>query len=200
MIQPLYTCILLLLLHACVIVVACHHPYILYSCFWHCHVLKIYIKSDYCAGSKALTLTSIPVSESENISACSGTTVIVTCSATQVGGLKWTHLPGSRIFTLIDNGTTAVIAPYTVSLVNATARNKNLADLVSVLEVMINDLRNGTTITCQALPNMTSKSLTLFKEGKCLILYCVLSESLIYEEMTQRAAVMIKRFRNIIYY
>ena len=173
-----------------IIVVACMllslHAIIPTSCFLvlASSCFKIYTKSDFGAGSKALTLTSIPVSEGENISACSGTTVIVTCSATQVGGLRWTHLPGSRIFALIDNGTTAVIAPYTVSLVNAKARNKNSADLVSVLEVMINDLRNG-TITCQALPNTTSKSLTLYKEVLDTVLRLVGVS--IYVEMTQCA-------------
>ena len=115
----------------------------------------------------SLNLTS----EDNFIVACPGTNVTVTCSAIQVGLLRWISTFGPLDYSFIPNyyatdRTRVVNNPFTLTLVNATSANGSVADLTSALEVKVNDIYNGTMITCQTFPEEISKSLTIFKKSK----------------------------------
>ena len=130
-----------------------------------CLVAKIYGPA---AGVQLLTLSSTPASEGNHLMACPDTAVTITCSATQVDTLAWRSMPGSLVHGFIpshyntDDGE-VVIDEYTLTLVKVTNVNGNVADLISDLEVMIDDIVNGTIVTCKA---ESQKSLTIYKESK----------------------------------
>ena len=79
-----------------------------------------------------------------------GTAITITCSATQVTSLAWCSMPGSLVYGFIpnDDEPTVVIDDYTLTLVETTNVSGNVADLISDLKVMIDDIANGTIITC----------------------------------------------------
>ena len=62
-------------------------------------------------------------------------------------------MPGSLVYGFIpnDDELTVVIGyySYTLTLVETTNVNGNVADLISDLKVMIDDIVNGTIITCK---------------------------------------------------
>ena len=120
------------------------------------------------AGVQPLTLSSTPISEGDRLIACPGTSITITCSATQVASLSWLSMPGSLVHGFIpnDDEPTVVIDEYTLTLLEVTNVNGNVADLISDLEVMIDNIVNGTIITCK--PDFTQKSLTIYKESKWL--------------------------------
>ena len=96
-----------------------------------------------------LTLSSTPISEGDHLIACPGTAITITCSATQVTSLSWRSMPGSLVYGFIpnDDEPTVVSGDYTLTLVETTNVNGNVADLISDLKVMIDDIANGTIIT-----------------------------------------------------
>ena len=121
------------------------------------------------AGVQLLTLSSTPISEGDRLIACPGTAITITCSATQVTSLAWCSMPGSLVYGFIpnDDEPTVVIGDYTLTLVETTNVSGNVADLISDLKVMIDDIANGTIITCK--PDFTQKSLTIYKKSKLLL-------------------------------
>ena len=78
-------------------------------------------------------------------------------------------MPGSLVYGFIpnDDEPTVVIGDYTLTLVETTNVSGNVADLISDLKVMVDDIVNGTIITCK--PDFTQKSLTIYKESKLLL-------------------------------
>ena len=109
-------------------------------------------------GVECLSLSSSPPSSEEgHITACPHTTVTLTCTATQVGSMTWrdqdlihTFLPGD-----IESEQTRVVHddPYTLTLTTVENIMGALADLTSTLEVMVDDIDNGTDITCAVFQN-----------------------------------------------
>ena len=109
-------------------------------------------------GVEYLSLSSSPPSSEEgHITACPHTTVTLTCTATQVGSMTWrdqglihTFLPGD-----IESEQTRVVHddPYTLTLTTVENVMGALADFTSTLEVMVDDIDNGTDITCAVFQN-----------------------------------------------
>ena len=109
-------------------------------------------------GVECLLLSSSPPSSEEgHITACPHTTVTLTCTATQVGSMMWrdqglihTFLPGD-----IESEQTRVVhdGPYTLTFTAVENIMGALADLTSTLEVMVDDIDNGTDITCAVFQN-----------------------------------------------
>ena len=104
-----------------------------------------------------LLSSSPPSSEEGHITVCPHTTVTLICTATQVGSLLWkdqglihTFIPGD-----IESEQTRVVhdGPYTLTLTAVENIMGALADLTSTLEVMVDDIDNGTDLTCAVFQN-----------------------------------------------
>ena len=109
-------------------------------------------------GVECLSLSSSsPSSEEGHITACPHTTVTLTCTATQVGSMTWRDQDLIHTFTPgdIESEQTRVVHddPYTLTLTAVENIMGALADLVSTLEVMVDDIDNGTDITCAVFQN-----------------------------------------------
>ena len=81
---------------------------------------------------------------------CPNTTAVLICTAMQTIGLRWTA-QGKQIgkFVPLDPiNRTIHEGPYTLTLISVTSGN-HLADFVSSLQVPVNDIENGTNITCE---------------------------------------------------
>ena len=97
--------------------------------------------------------------------ACPDTAITITCSATQVDTLSWHSMPGSLVHSFVRNDYNTddgevVIDEYTLTLVEVTNVNGNIADFISDLEVMIDDIVNGTIVTCKAESLYAKTSMT----------------------------------------
>ena len=133
------------------------------------------------AGVQLLTLSSTPKSEGNHLIACPGTAIAITCSATQVTSMSWRSMPGSLVHSFVPNDyntndAKVVIDDYTLTLVETTNVSGNVADLISDLKVMIDDIANGTIVTCKA---ESQKSLTIYKESKWFLHHCPLKPTCI---------------------
>ena len=115
-----------------------------------------------------LTLSSTLISEGDRLIACPDTAITITCSATQVSLLAWFSMPGSLVHGFVPNDydtddARVVKDSYTLTLVEATNVSESIGDLISDLTTLVNDITNGTIVTCKTLS--TQKSLTVYKKG-----------------------------------
>ena len=125
----------------------------------------------YTAGVQLLTLTSTPISEGDHLIACPGTSITITCSATQVNLLAWFSMPGSLVHNFVPNDyntddARVVKGSYTLTLVEATNVSGSKGNLISDLMTLVNGITNGMVVTCQTLS--TQKSVTIYKKGELL--------------------------------
>ena len=106
---------------------------------------------------EAAALSSTLPYEGNSITACSSSNVILTCMVTQRPFLRWEAVPGlsEQVFIpdFIDTDSdTLVEGPFTLTLVDVSHRTQpsgGVADLTSTLEVMVDDIDDGTNITCK---------------------------------------------------
>ena len=114
-----------------------------------------------CLGVECFSLSSSPISSEEgHVIPCPHTTVTLTCTATQVATMTW--LENDRqihVFGINDyhSEETRVVHddPYTVTLIavdNITTGGQ-IGDFTSTLEVMVDDIDNGTDIECAIFQN-----------------------------------------------
>ena len=92
----------------------------------------------------------MPVSEDgQSITVCPHTRVTLTCTATQIISLTWADQSGA-IVTLALNllNTSLDRPPYNITLMAENAIGLR-ADFISTLEVIVDDIDSGTTITCR---------------------------------------------------
>ena len=120
-----------------------------------------------------LSLSSSPSSEDGQVTVCPGTTVTLTCTASQVELLTWIQEPDQLLRTFYardyESEVTRVVeeGPYTLTLVAVDNVSGTIADFTSTLEVMVDDIENGTTIACDTYTN--EDHLTISKKGKALL-------------------------------
>ena len=137
----------------------------------NCHTLIQYTCPIYGTGTHSLSLSSIPVSEEDQIRTCPHTSVILTCTATQVFTLTWRD-QSDNLHTFvprdINNEERRVIhdGPYTLILVAVNNLEDFGADFTSTLEVMVDDIDNRTNITCQTVEDEKHK--LIYKISKCI--------------------------------
>ena len=116
------------------------------------------------------SLSSSPSSEDGQVTVCPGTTVTLTCTASQVALLTWREEPDEELRTFFaddyESEVTRVIDrdPYTLTLVAVDNVSGTIADFTSTLEVMVDDIEDGTTISCDVFNNRDQ--LTVSKTSK----------------------------------
>lgn len=121
------------------------------------------IISLYAVSALAVTLSSNPMAKEGHITACPSTNITITCRATQVLGLRWSSTDEylDQSSTLVPDSTSVRgIGPYTLRLLASNCSGSR-ADLVSRVEVSVEDIKNGTTITCRMANE--HKSVTIYK-------------------------------------
>ena len=103
------------------------------------------------AGVNSFSLTSSPSSEDGHVRVCPWTTVTLTCTASNIGSLAWGDQNG-LIHGFLPHNTELEIehAPYTLTLVAVENADEidSLANLTSTLEVTVDNINNGTNISC----------------------------------------------------
>ena len=102
------------------------------------------------AGVHCLSLSSSPSSEDGQVTVCPGTTVTLTCTASQQLYLTWRQNIELHSFIAADYESeekrVVLESPYTLTLVAVDNVNENFT---STLEFMVDDIQNNTNITCQ---------------------------------------------------
>ena len=108
------------------------------------------------------SLSSSPSSEDGQVTVCPGTTTVtLTCTASQVTSQGWRdqngHIGG---FVSTDNESKVIEdGPYTLTLVTVDYDDNDdgdsLVNFTSTLEVMVDDIPNGTNISCIIFRNST---------------------------------------------
>ena len=112
-----------------------------------------------------LTLSSVPVSEDgQSVAVCPHTRVTLTCTATQIISLTWADQSGD-IVTLALNllNTSLDRPPYYITLMAENVIGLR-ADFISTLEVIVDDIDSGTTITCR-ISQSEVKQLIIHQKG-----------------------------------
>ena len=123
-----------------------------------------------CSGVDGVSLSSSPSSEDGQVTVCPGTTVTLTCTASQIEILTWIQEPDEELRTFIardyESEVTRVIDrdPYTLTLVAVDNVNGTIADFTSTLDVMVDDIEDGTTIACDVFDD--EDQLTISKTSK----------------------------------
>ena len=113
------------------------------------------------------------MSEGSHITVCPHTSVILNCTATQVATLTW-HDQNGDIDSFIPSDITTEESrmiergPYTLTLVAVDNSVGLVADVTSTLEVMVDDIDNGTTITC--LITGDQEHMLIYKECEPVII------------------------------
>ena len=110
---------------------------------------------------ECFSLSSSPISSEEgHVIACPHTTVTLTCTATQIATMTWFENNRQiHVFAIsdYDSEETRVVHddPYTLTLiaVDNITTDGQIGDFTSTLEVMVDDIDNGTDITCATLDN-----------------------------------------------
>ena len=113
---------------------------------------------------ECFSLSSSPISSEEgHIIACPHSTVTLTCTATQAAIITWLENNRQIYFFVVsdyENEETRVFHddPYTVSLIAVdniitTDDDNEIGDITSTLEVMVDDIDNGTDIECAIFQN-----------------------------------------------
>ena len=116
------------------------------------------------------SLSSSPSSEDGQVTVCPGTTVTLTCTASQVELLSWIQEPDQQLRLFIpadyESEERRVIerGPYTLTLVAVDNVSGTIADFTSTLEVMVDDIEDGTTIACDVFND--EDQLTISKTSK----------------------------------
>ena len=122
----------------------------------------------YSMNVQGFSLFSSPSSEDGHISVCTATTVTLTCTASAQAFLTWRQVTEIHIFFVADYETeeTRIVqrGPYTLTLVSVDNVMGSIADFTSTLEVMEDDISNGSTITCQLFTD--EDHLTIIKISK----------------------------------
>ena len=143
-------------------------------------------------GVDCFPLSSSPISSEEgHIIACPHTTVTLTCTATQTPQMTWLE-QGRQIdvffVSSFHSEETRVVHddPYTLTLIavdNITTGGQ-IGDFTSTLEMMVDDIDNGTDITC-----------AIFQNTLHLLIYIasmfLLSENLLEKLLCIRVAVYV---------
>ena len=116
-------------------------------------------------GQGLLSISSVPVSEDgQSVTVCPHTRVTLTCTATQIISLTWADQSGA-IVTLALNllNTSLDRPPYNITLM---AENEIgfRADFISTLEVIVDDIDSGITITCR-ISQSEVKQLIIHQKG-----------------------------------
>ena len=109
------------------------------------------------------------------VTVCPDTTVTLTCTASQVELLSWTQEPDgsclNHLFVPADyeSEETRVVerGPYTLTLVAVDNVSGSFADFTSTLEVMVDDIEDGTTIACDVFDD--EDQLTISKTSKASV-------------------------------
>ena len=103
-----------------------------------------------CSGVDGFSLSSSPSSEDGQVTVCPGTTVTLTCTASQVTSQGWRDQNGLIGGFGTTDAESSVIedGPYTLILVTVDNDGDSLANFTSTLEVMVDDIPNGTNISC----------------------------------------------------
>ena len=112
---------------------------------------------------QGFSLSSSPSSEDGHISVCPATTVALTCTASGVGSMGWRDQNGEigGFDTTDSESSIQEHDPYTLTLVTVENDDGDSdADLTSTLEVMVDDITNGTNISC-----------AIFRNQKHLVIY-----------------------------
>ena len=105
-------------------------------------------------GVDGFSLSSSPSSEDGQVTVCPGTTVTLTCTASQVPLQTWREEPDEELRTFFaddyESEETRVVeeGPYTLTLVAVDNVNGSFADFTSTLEVTVDNIEDGTTIAC----------------------------------------------------
>ena len=105
---------------------------------------------------QSFSLSSSPPSEDGHISICPATTVTLTCTASGVTAQGWRDQNGLIHAFVASDPESSVIeeGPYTLTLVAVdNYDDDSLADFTSTLEVMVDDITNGTNISCVIFRN-----------------------------------------------
>ena len=103
------------------------------------------------------SLSSSPSSEDGHVRVCPGTTVTLTCTASQVHFLTWRQKPNQELHIFFaddyetEENRVVMEGPYTLTLVAVTNVNGTIADFTSSLEAMVDDIEDGTSIACDIL-------------------------------------------------
>ena len=125
-------------------------------------------------GIHGLSLSSLPVSEGDQIRACPHTSVVLTCTTSQTQYLTWFYQNNETLSFFppdINNEELTVIhnSLYTFTLVAVDNPVDFVADITSTLEVMVDDIDNGTNITCQTSGDEEHK--LIYKASKYVVLH-----------------------------
>ena len=116
------------------------------------------------------SLSSSPSSEDGQVTVCPDTTVTLTCTASQVDFLSWIQQPNQELHPFYardyESEVTRVVeeGPYTLTLVAVDNVSGTIADFTSTLEVMVDDIEDGTTIACGIF--IDEDQLTISKTSK----------------------------------
>ena len=112
---------------------------------------------------QGFSLSSSPSSEDDHTSVCPAATVTLTCTASGVAALGWRDQNGQIGGFLASDPQSSVIeeGPYTLTLVALDNDDgDSFADFTSTLEVMVDDITNGTNMSC-----------AIFRNQKHLVIY-----------------------------
>ena len=149
----------------------------------NCETLKLLLFTTYYASCDAqgFSLSSSPSSEDGHISVCPATTVTLTCTPSGVGSLGWRDQNGLiDVFTASDPEFSVIEeGPYILTLVEVDKDDGDfLANFTSTLEVMVDDIINGTNISCVIFRNQ--KHLVIYITSKCAVRFLFYSTVLIF--------------------
>ena len=131
------------------------------------------IRHFLCSGVDGFSLSSSPSSEDGQVTVCPGTTVTLTCTASEVPLLTWREEPDEELRTFFaddyESEVTRVVeeGPYTLTLVAVDNVNGSFADFTSTLEVMVDDIEDGTSIACDV--TIDEDHLTISKSNQILL-------------------------------
>ena len=122
---------------------------------------------------ECLSLSYSPTSFDGQAIACPLTNVTITCTANQIPAMTWLE-QGRQIDVFFvhnyDSEETRVIHddPYTLTLVavDNITQDGRVGDFTSTLEVMVDDIENGTNIECAAPDN--TDHVVIYRKGEYL--------------------------------
>ena len=120
------------------------------------------------------SLSSSPSSEDGHVRVCPGTTVTLTCTASQVRILTWLQEPNQELHPFFpddyetEGNRVVVEGPYTLTLVAVTNVSGTTADFTSTLETMVDDVEDGTSITCDVLSDKSHLTISKIASNELL--------------------------------
>ena len=100
---------------------------------------------------------------------CPNTTAMFTCTARQVTALSW-YAMSKRIITFLPIGNPPMLqdSPYIATLISVTslADNGNRGDIITTLQVPVDEISNGTNISCTV--RGLQENMVIYKQCKQL--------------------------------